>query len=132
MPSSICTHDGDDEGLESPVVVLHKLLLEEHCSEKHSLRPSGIAWTQDDKQWREEFWWSKGFIKVYSLYLSISLSNKARFIPDHSAMLICFILEDPLSANEVMFSRTGNQGPNIIFGELMELIMHGRHPSFIM
>jgi hypothetical protein len=31
-----------------------------------------------------------------------------------------------------MFSRTGNQGPNIISSELMELIMHGRHPSFIL
>jgi hypothetical protein len=26
MPSSVCTHDRDDEGLESPLVVLHKLL----------------------------------------------------------------------------------------------------------
>jgi hypothetical protein len=43
MPSSVCTHDGDDEGLESPLVALHKLILEEYHSEKHSLRPSGIT-----------------------------------------------------------------------------------------
>jgi len=43
MPSSVCTHDGDDEDLENPLVVLHRLLLEEHRSERHSLHPSSIA-----------------------------------------------------------------------------------------
>jgi hypothetical protein len=45
---------------------------------------------------------SKGFIKVYSLNLSI------------------------------MISRSGNQSLNIISGKLMELVMHGRHPAFIL
>jgi hypothetical protein len=31
-----------------------------------------------------------------------------------------------------MFYRTGNQGPNIISGELMELFMHGRYPALIL
>jgi hypothetical protein len=47
-------------------------------------------------------------------------------------MLICFILEDPLGTNNILFCRTRNQGPDIISGELMELIMHCRYPSFIM
>jgi hypothetical protein len=75
---------------------------------------------------------AKVSIKVYSLYLSVSLGNKAGFIPNHSAMLICFILENPLSTNDIMFCRTRNQGPNIIYSELMELIRHGRYPAFIL
>jgi hypothetical protein len=54
------------------------------------------------------------------------------FIPDYSTMLICFVLENPLGTNDILFHRTGNQSPNIISGELMELIMHGSHPAFIM
>jgi hypothetical protein len=47
-------------------------------------------------------------------------------------MLISFVLEDPLGTNDIMFCRTGNQGPNIISGELMELFMHGKNPALIL
>jgi hypothetical protein len=47
-------------------------------------------------------------------------------------MLIIFVLEDPLGTNDILFCRTGNQGPNIISGELMELFMHGRYPTLIL
>jgi hypothetical protein len=38
-------------------------------------------------------------------------------------MLICFVLENPPGANDITFSRLGNQSPNIISGKLMELVM---------
>jgi hypothetical protein len=63
---------------------------------------------------------------------SITLGNKTGFISDHSTMLICFLLENPLGTNDFLFCKTMNQGPNIISGELMELFMHGRHPAFIL
>jgi len=62
----------------------------------------------------------------------VHIGDKTSFIPDHSTKLICFVLENPLGTNDIMFSRTGNQSPNIISGELMELVMHGRHPAFIL
>jgi hypothetical protein len=31
-----------------------------------------------------------------------------------------------------LFCRMGNQGPDIISGKLMELIMHCRNPAFIL
>jgi hypothetical protein len=31
-----------------------------------------------------------------------------------------------------MFSRSGNQSPNIISGKLIELLMHDRHLAFIL
>jgi hypothetical protein len=76
--------------------------------------------------------WTKGFIKVYSLNLSISLGNKTCFIPDYYTILIYLVLENPLGANDIMISRSGNQCPNIIFGKLMELVMPGRHRAFIL
>jgi hypothetical protein len=47
-------------------------------------------------------------------------------------MLIYFVFENPLGINDIIFHRTGNQSLNIISGELMELVMHGRHPAFIL
>jgi hypothetical protein len=47
-------------------------------------------------------------------------------------MLIHFFLEDSLGTNGILFRRTGNQSPNIISSELMELFMHGRHQAFIL
>jgi hypothetical protein len=41
-------------------------------------------------------------------------------------------LQNPLGTNDILFRRTGNQSPNIISGELMELFMHDRHPTFIL
>jgi hypothetical protein len=34
-PFSTCTHGGDDGDFESPLAVLHRLLLEEHRLEMH-------------------------------------------------------------------------------------------------
>jgi hypothetical protein len=47
-------------------------------------------------------------------------------------MFIWLVLENPLGSNDVMISRLGNQIPNIISGKLMEFIMHGRYPAFIL
>jgi hypothetical protein len=44
-------------------------------------------------------------------------------------VLISFVLEDPLGTNDILLCRTGNQGPNIISGELMELFIAWQIPS---
>jgi hypothetical protein len=75
--------------------------------------------------------WGKCFIEVYPFNLSIHLSNKSCFISDHRAMFVWFVLEDPLCADDIVVNWSGNQIPDIITSELMQLIMHSGNPAVI-
>ena len=67
---------------------------------------------------------SKEFIKVYSFYLSVTLSYQPRFIPYYLAILIRFVFEDPFGADDMSVFGPWNKFPYIIPYELILLLVH--------
>ena len=45
---------------------------------------------------------SKCFIKIYSFHLRVSLGHQTSLVADHISLLISFIAEYPLCANDVL------------------------------
>ena len=75
---------------------------------------------------------SKGFIKVYSFYFSVTLSYQPRFIPYYLAILIRFVFEDPFGADDMSVFGPWNKFPYIIPHVLIQLFMHWIHLILIL
>src|SRR3954469_6652012 len=68
----------------------------------------------------------KGFTKINTLNLSVSLRNKSCLVSDDLAIFIKLVAENPLCADDVVNPRIRplDQFPNIIQFELKEFILH--------
>ena len=54
--------------------------------------------------------------------------HKSCLVANHYTMLILFVAEEPLGANDVLALRTLFKNPNLIAGEVVELFLHCHHP----
>ena len=75
---------------------------------------------------------SKGFIKIYSFHLSVSLSHQLRLIPNNLSIFIGLVLEDPFGANNMNIFKAKNKFSYIISYKLIKLFMHWLNLVFIL
>src|SRR6185503_9983748 len=69
----------------------------------------------------------KYFTKIQPFNLCKALCHKSCLVANHHTMLILFVAEDPLCANDVLVLRMFFKKPNFIAGEVIELSLHGHH-----
>ena len=99
VPSSISTHDPRSEDPGSLWVVWQnffiKVSIEKGTFHIHLVEfevHSTLNWQKDANGLKSNYG-SKGFIKVYSFYLSVTLSYQPRLIPYYLAILIHFVFK---------------------------------------
>ena len=66
--------------------------------------------------------------EVQPFNLSEALSHKSCLVSNHHSMLILFVAEDPLGADDVLVLRMFFKNPNFIASEVVELFLYGHHP----
>src|ERR1041385_3937277 len=73
---------------------------------------------------------SKGFTKVDTLNLSVSLCYKTSFVPNDLSIFIKLVAVDPLCSDDIVNSRIRpfDQFPDIIQFELKKFVLHCLNP----
>ena len=87
------------------------------------------------KQLSHNFWSGhrcKGFIIVTVFLLIVTFGNQPSFVSCYQTSFIRFIFEHPLGSKDIHAVSFRNKRPHIISGELIQLIMHGSNPTFIL
>jgi hypothetical protein len=74
---------------------------------------------------------SKGFPKVLTFYLVISMCYKASLFSHNLVVLPLFVLEHPFGANRIDSMRRINQGSDLASLKVLQLFMHGIDPTRI-
>ena len=66
----------------------------------------------------------KGFIKIYSFHLSVTLSHQSRLISYYLTILIGIIFENPLGADDMSVFGPWNKFSYVIPHKLIQFFMH--------
>ena len=75
---------------------------------------------------------SKGYIKIYSFHLSVTLSHQPRLISYYLTILIGLISENPFGADDISIFEPWDKFSYVIPHKLIQLFMHWLHPILIL
>ena len=76
--------------------------------------------------------WPKGYIKIYSFHLSVTLSHQPRLISYYLIVLIGLISENPFRADDMSIFGPWDKFPYVIPHKLIQFFMHWLHPILIL